>query len=120
MYSVDYLEEMNVDVVEKQGIARVVGNDRNVYFGGEDPDYLKNAINEAIDLAVSYYREKNAEIFLTENQLYDLSLTVVLHHLVWFKNSSLRCIPIIILERTAQALTALNRFQHTDIGNWCQ
>ena len=86
MDSIDYLRELDVDVIEKHGLVRVIGKELDVYFGDEDPVDLKNAVNKAMGVAISHYRENNAEIFLTEKQLYELSAKVVLHHLYIYSN----------------------------------
>jgi hypothetical protein len=81
MSQVDYMSELGVEVVVKHGITRVVGRGISVHFGGENPESLKSAINEAMNTAIAHFREKNAGLFLTESQLCEVSIKVVLHHL---------------------------------------
>jgi hypothetical protein len=91
MTEADHLEKTGSSVITtKHGITRVEGNGVSVHFGGEDPIELKNAINAAMDQMLSHYKPRNKKTligeYLSEKQLSEMTLNVVLHFLYMYSN----------------------------------
>ena len=91
MTEVDHIEKAGSSVVTtKHGITRVEGNGVSVHFGGEDPIALKSAINVAMGEMLDHYKPRNKMTLmgahLSDKQLSEMALNVVLHFLYMYSN----------------------------------
>ena len=91
MAEIDHLDQAGSCVITtKHGVTRVEGNGVSVHFGGEDSKELNSAINAAMEQMLSHYKERNKKLifgtYLSEKQLYEMTLNVVLHFLYMYSN----------------------------------